>query len=112
MPWIETNASLGDAITGERVFPGERVFDTGFKNSSSPWLSRGKTRVVKEETLVKVLEDAGYDVVKRDARDSGDAKDVDGEDVSVGGGAPSVGEVEAGGGKPTKRRSAGASKGK
>ena len=111
MPWIDANGNLGDAFTGERVFPGERVFDTGFRNIKTPWLTRGKTRVVKEETLVKVLEDAGY-VVKRDAGDSGDAEVVDGADVSVGGGEDPVGEAPTGGKQASKRRSGGSTKGK
>lgn len=111
MPWIDANSNLGDALTGDRVFPGERVFDTGFRNVRTPWLTRGKTRVVKEETLVKVLEDAGY-VVKRDAGDSGDAEVVDGADVSVGGGEDPVGEVPTGGKQASKRRSGGSTKGK
>lgn len=111
MAWIESNGNLGDALTGERVFPGERVFDTGFANRKTPWLTRGKTRVLKEDTLVKVLEDAGY-VVKRDAGNSGNAEVVDGEDASVGGGEASAGEVEVGGVAAPKRRSGGSSKGK
>ena len=105
-------SASADAITGERLSFTEPVLDTGIPNKKQPCMGNSRTRLVKESTIVWLAEQAGYDVVKRDARDSGDAKVVDGEDVSVGGGAPSVGEVEAGGGKPAKRRSAGASKGK
>lgn len=112
MGFIDANSNLGDAVTGERIFPGERVFDTGLRNSRNPLLSRGKTRVVKEETIVWLAEAAGYTLVKRDAGDSGDAKVVDGADASVGGGEDSVGEAEVGRKPAAKRRSSGASKGK
>ena len=112
MPFINTNSNFGDAVTGERIFPGERVFDTGCKNKHNTFLRRGKTRFVKEATIVWLAELAGYDVVKRNAGDSGDAESVDGEDVSVGGGEDSVGEAPVGGRKASSRRSNGASKGK
>ena len=111
MAWITVTSNFGDALTGERVLPGERVFDTGFTNKSTGWMSRGRTRVLKEATLVKVLEDAGY-IVKRDERDSGDAKSVDGEDVSVGGGEAEAGKAEVGGGDAPKRRSSRTTKSK
>lgn len=107
MPFIETNANFGDAVTGERVFPGERVFDTGLKNIKTPWLTRGKTRVVKEDTIVWLAEQAGYDVVKRDAGDSRGAESVDAADVGSGDGEAEVGAVKAGGRKASKRRSDG-----
>lgn len=101
-----------DAITGERCAPGERVFDTGIRNRVAPYMSNHRTRVLKEATIVWLAEQAGYDVVKRDAGDSGDAEVVDGADASVGGGEAEAGEVKAGGSKAPKRRSNGASKGK
>jgi len=113
MQWIESiKGNAADAVTGERVFPGERVFDTGVRNRKTPYLMMFRTRVLKEETIVRLLEAAGYDVVKRDAGDSVDAASVDGEDVGVGGGAASAGEDPVGGGAAPKRRANGASKGK
>ena len=100
MPFIETNANYGDAVTGERIFPGEKAFDTGLRNKSTTWLSRGKTRLVKEETIVWLAEQAGYDVVKRDAGDSGDTKVVDRTDDHARGGEAKAGKAKAGG-KPT-----------
>ena len=107
MPYIDANGNLGDAITGERVFPGDRVFDTGLKNVKTPWLSRGKTRVVKEDTIVWLAEQAGYDVVKRDAGDSRGAEGVDAADVGSGEGEDSLGKSKVGGRKAAKRRSDG-----
>ena len=110
--FINMRGNGADAVTGERISPNERVFDTGFRNRHVPYLSNSRTRVVKEETIVWLLEAAGYDVVKRDAGDSFDAEVVDGEDVGVGGGEASVGEASVGGSAAPKRRSNGASKGK
>lgn len=103
--FITAGANLGDAITGDRVLPGERVFDTGYSHKGSPWMGRGRTRVIKEDTIVWLAEQAGYDVVKRDAGNSRNAKVVDREDVSVGGGEVEAGEVEVGGDSAPKRRS-------
>ena len=98
--------NLADAITGERVFPGEVIWDTMYANVTDPFSLNGRSRVIKEATIVWLAEQAGYDVVKRDAGDSGNATVVDGEDVGVGEGKASVGESEVGGGEAVKRRSA------
>lgn len=105
-------SNFGDAITGARVLPGERVFDTGYANKNSPWIGRGRTRVIKEDTIVWLAEQAGYTVTKRVAGDSGNAKSVDATDVESGDGEVEVGEVEVGGSKPAKRRSGGSAKSK
>jgi len=110
--FFTANSNFGDAITGERVLPGERVFDTGYANRNSPWIGRGKTRVIKEDTIVWLAEQAGYDVVKRVAGDSGNAKSVDAADVESGDGEVEAGEAEVGGSKPAKRRSGGSAKSK
>lgn len=94
--------SGADAITGERIFPGEAVLVTEFSNVVTPYMLDNPTRVLKEETVVWLAEQAGYDVVKRDAGDSGDTEGVDGEDVGAGGGAGSSGKVKAGGRKSSK----------
>lgn len=87
--------SGADAITGERIFPGESVLITDCPNVNTPYMLDNPTRVLKEDTVVWLAEQAGYDVVKRDAGDSGDSKGVDESDASVGGGegAPRKGKV-------------------
>jgi hypothetical protein len=105
------NFNAGDAITGERIFPGERAFDTGIPNVSNFSMSETLNRFVKEETIVWLAEQAGYTLVKRDAGDSGHAEGVDGEDASVGGGETAIGKAPAGGSKATKRRSSRTTKG-
>lgn len=112
MKWIDAiKGNAADCITGERIFPGERVFDTGVANRKTPYLMMFRTRVLKEETIVRLLEEAGYNVAKRDAGDSGNAKVVDGADAGVGSGEAEVGEVPVRGSTAAKRRSGGASKG-
>jgi hypothetical protein len=91
------SSNYADALSGERIFPGEDVVDTGFVNKEFPYQSNGKTKLVKEDTIVRLAEAAGYALVKRDAGDSGNAEVVDGEDASVGGGEGPVGAVKAGG---------------
>ena len=88
-----------DAITGERIFPGDMVLDTGMHNVIMPYMNDTLTRFVKEDTIVWLAEQAGYDVVKRDAGDSGDSEVVDGTDAGVGGGETEVGKVKARGRK-------------
>ena len=91
--------SGADAITGERLFPGDTVLITEFPNMITPYMTDNPTRVLKEDTIVRLAEQAGYDVVKRDAGDSGNAEGVDGEDVSVGGRAPKARKAKVGGRK-------------
>lgn len=110
--FIDMRGNGADAITGERVPPGERVFDTGFRNRPGPYMMNARNRVIKEATIVWLAEQAGYTVTKRDARDSGNAEVVDGADVSVGGGEAKAGKPKAGGKPPAKRRSTGTTKGK
>ena len=110
--FIKIGSNAGDAVTGERILPGETVFDTGIRNRSSSYMGRTKTRLIKEATIVWLAEQAGYDVVKRDAGDSGSAEGVDATDVGLGDGEDSVGEASSGGSKPAKRRSTGTTKGK
>jgi hypothetical protein len=105
-------SNAGDAITGERIFPGETVLDTGIRNHATPFMRMSRNRVVKEETIVWLAEQAGYTLVKRDAGNSGNAKSVDAGDVESGVGEVEAGEAKAGGSKPAKRRSSGATKGK
>ena len=112
MPFIKTDSNVGDAITGERIFPGERVFDTNIKNTRGNWMTRGRNRVVKEDTIVWLAEQAGYDVIKRDAGNSGNTKSVDTGDAESGNGKAEAGKAEAGGSEAPKRRSSGTSKGK
>jgi hypothetical protein len=96
--------NLADAITGERIFPGEAIWDTTYSNGIDPFMLNGRSRVIKEDTIVWLAEQAGYNVVKCDAGDSGDATVVDGADVGVGEGEGPVGEVEVGRSEAPKRR--------
>ena len=99
---ITIGSNAGDAVTGERIFPGDRVLDTGIGNYTTPYMGDTLTRLVKEETIVWLAEQAGYDVVKRDAGDSGDSEVVDGTDASVGNGEAEAGKSKAGGRKSVK----------
>ena len=91
--------SGADAVTGDRLFPGDTVLITEFPNMLTPYMIDNPTRVIKEETIVWLAEQAGYDVVKRDAGDSGNAEVVDGEDASVGGRTSKAGKAKARGRK-------------
>lgn len=108
--FIELRGNAADALTGERLVPGERVFDTGFRNKRVPYLANSKTRLLKEDTIVWLAEQAGYTLTKGNVGDSGNAKGVDGADVSVGGGEDPVGEVKVGRKSTAKRRSDGNAK--
>ena len=96
-----------DAVTGERIFPGEVVLDTNIANVQTPYMGDMLTRFVKEDTIVWLAEQAGYTLTKRDAGDSGDTEVVDGTNASVGGGETPLGETPFGGSKATKRRTSG-----
>ena len=100
-------SSGADAVTGERIFPGESVLDTNINNVMVPYMSDTLTRFVKEDTIVWLAEQAGYTLTKRDAGDSGDTEVVDGTDASIGGGEGPVGKTPVGGSKATKRRTSG-----
>lgn len=91
-----------DCVTGDRLVPGDSFLHTGIDNMPSPYMSENSYRLIKESTIVWLAEQAGYDVVKRDAGDSGDAKGLDSTDVGFGDGAASVGEVKAGRRKSVK----------
>jgi hypothetical protein len=99
--------SGADALTGERIFPGESVLDTGLPHVSNPYMFDTITCFLKEATLVWLAEQAGYSLVKRDEGDSGDAESVDGEDVGVRGGETPTGKDKARGKSAAKRRSNG-----
>jgi len=112
MGMISNNSSHNvDAITGERISRGASVFETDYRNKGTN-LGASRMRLLKEETIVWLAEEAGYSVTKRAKRDSGDAAVVDGADVGAGGGTVEVGKAEAGGGAAPKRRAAGKTKGK
>ena len=64
--FINIRGNGADAITGERCAPGERVFDTGVRNRSMPYMSNHRTRVVKEDTIVWLAESAGFKVCRGD----------------------------------------------
>ena len=110
--FTEMRGNGADAITGERITPKERVFDTGYRNRKTPYLNNSRNRMIKEATIVWLAEQAGFIISKPAGGNSSNAKVVDGEDVSAGGGEAEAGKAEAGGKPAAKRRSSGASKGK
>ena len=91
-----------DCVTGDRLVPGEPFLNTGLDNVASPYMSENSYRLIKESTIVWLAEQAGYDVVKRDAGDPTDATVVDREDVSGGGGETKVRKVSPRGNKAVK----------
>lgn len=108
-----------DCVTGERMNKNDSVLDTGYSVKDSIWLRKTRTRFIKEATLVELVEKAGWKICECGESKSDNAsvgvssvapRVVD-EDAGVGDGEVEVGEVEAGGRKPAKRRSARASKG-
>lgn len=116
--FINIRGNGADAITGERCAPGERVFDTGMRNRFQPYMSNHRTRVVKEETIVWLAEQAGLKICggncdcKSGERVSEPAPLVEREDAGVGSGTVEAGKAETGGKQAAKRRTSGASKGK
>ena len=98
---------FADAITGKRFAVGEEIIDTGIPNKETLFMRRSKTRLIKEETLVWLAEEAGFTITKRNGGDSSNAAVVDREDVVSGGGAPEAGKAKAGGGKPSGKRPVG-----
>lgn len=107
---VELRHNAGDAITGERILPGERALDTGYPVTFPFELRETSTRFIKEATIVWLAEQAGYDVVKRDAGDSRDAENVDATDVGSGDGEGSSGKAKARGRTAAKRGASGSVK--
>lgn len=95
-------SSGADAITGERIFPGESVVDTNINNAVTPYMGDTLTRFVKESTIVWLAESAGYTLTRSDAGDPSDTEDLGGEDVTVGGGETPTGNVKVRGKSPVK----------
>ncbi len=91
-----------DAITGERIFPGESVIDTNIANVPVPYMGDTLTRFVKESTIVWLAESAGYTLTRSNEGDPSDTEVVVGEDVSVGGGETPVGDSPVRGRKAVK----------
>lgn len=91
-----------DCVTGDRLVPGDSFVNTGFDNMDTPYMSENSYRLIKESTIVWLAEQAGYDVVKRDAGDPTDAAVVDRKDVSGGGGETKVRKVSPRGNKAVK----------
>ena len=79
-------SSGADAITGERIFPGESVVDTNINNAVTPYMGDTLTRFVKESTIVWLAESAGYTLTRSDAGNPSNTEDLGGEDATVGGG--------------------------
>jgi hypothetical protein len=109
MSFIVVNSNFADAITGERIFPGDRVFDTGCVNVSHPYSLESKTLFLKEETIVRLAEDAGIACRCKRSNDRvvdervddvvEPAREMVGEDVGVGIRTVKVGKAKAGGRK-------------
>ena len=100
--YVLSGDNRADAVTGDRIYPHDVVFDTGYSNFAAPHGLNGRNRVVKESTIVWLAEAAGFDVVKRDAGVVADAASVDGSDVGGGGGEASVGASSRGGKSASK----------
>ncbi len=100
-----------DAITGERIFPGESVLNTNINNSVTPYMTDTLTRFVKESTIVWLAESAGYTLTRSNEGDPSNTEDVVGEDASVGGGETPLGSPQDRGSKSSNRRTAGTIKG-
>ena len=88
-------SSGADAITGERIFPGESVVDTNINNAVTPYMGDTLTRFVKESTIVWLAESAGYTLTRSNEGDPSNTEDVGGEDASVGGGETPTGNAKA-----------------
>ena len=88
-------SSGADAITGERIFPGESVVDTNINNAVTPYMGDTLTRFVKESTIVWLAESAGYTLTRSDAGNPSNTEDLGGEDVTVGGGETPTGNAKA-----------------
>lgn len=111
MGLIENISSYNrDFITGDRIALGDKVVVTPYKNRKVP-MGNSRMKLVKEETIVWLAEQAGYTLVKRDAGNSGDAKGVDAGDAESGDGAVKAGKAKAGGKQAVKRRASGPVKG-
>jgi hypothetical protein len=88
-------SSGADAITGERIFPGESVVDTNINNAVTPYMGDTLTRFVKESTIVWLAESAGYTLTRSDAGNPSNTEDLGGEDATVGGGETPTGNAKA-----------------
>ena len=95
-------ATGADAITGERISPGESVLDTNINNSVTPYMTDTLTRFVKESTIVWLAESAGYTLTRSDAGNPSDTEDLGGKDATVGGGETPVGNSPSRGKSPVK----------
>ena len=98
----EFNGTGADAITGERIFPGENVIDTNIANSVTPYMTDTLTRFVKESTIVWLAESAGYTLTRSNERNPSDTEELGGEDVIVGGGETPTGNAKVRGKSPVK----------
>lgn len=95
-------ATGADAITGERISPGESVLDTNINNSVTPYMTDTLTRFVKESTIVWLAESAGYTLTRSDAGNPSNTEDLGGEDAIVGGGETPTGNAKIRGKSPIK----------
>ena len=109
-----------DAITGERMNLNDRVIDTGYSSRDTLWFRKTKTRFIKEATLAKLVEKAGWKICNcGDGNAESNDVSVGVSDVApgvvesnagVGAREVAVGEPKVGGRKAVKRSSNGAVK--
>lgn len=113
---FKTDSNYGDALTGERILPGEFALDTAIRNKPSPWSSRGRNKIIKESTIVWLAEEAGLKICgnncdcESDERVSESAPRVESEDVGVGNGTGEAGKSKVGGKSSSKRSTVGSTK--
>ena len=82
-----------DAITGERMIPGENVLDTRINNIRTYHMGGTLTRFVKESTIVWLATEAGYTLTRSNEGNPINTENVDGKNASVGGGKTPLGET-------------------
>ena len=91
-----------DAITGERLCPGESVLNTGIVCEVTPYYYDNLHRILKESTIVWLAEQAGFTVTRGDEGDSRDATSVESTNATNGAGTSKVGRLATRGSKAAK----------
>ena len=91
-----------DAITGERIFPGETVLNTGIVCEVTPYYNDNLHRILKESTIVWLAEQAGYTITRSNERDPRDTTSVDSTTATNGTGTSKIGRPATRGSKAVK----------
>ena len=99
---FSTSTTGADAVTGERIFPGESVLDTNINNCVTPYMTDTLTRFVKESTIVWLAESAGYTLTRSNEGDPRDATSMDATNATNRTGTPKVGRLATRGSKAVK----------